>query len=88
MRQPVWFACGDTGLLLDFSGYGPGLGQVATPATDRVNLTRKARQLSQMMRKKADGGAFLGLAGYSQDQAGGDEALRTKALLFGRQVHG
>ena len=41
MRQPVWFACGDTGLLLDFSGYGPGLGQVAIPATDRANLTRK-----------------------------------------------
>ena len=61
MRQPVWFACGDTGLLLDFSGYGPGLGQVAIPATDRANLTRKARQLGQMMREKADSGAFRGL---------------------------
>ena len=61
MRQPVWFACGDTGLLLDFSGYGPGLGQVAIPATDRAKLTRNARQLGQMMRKKADIGAFRGL---------------------------
>ena len=61
MRQPVWFACGDTGLLLDFSGYGPGLGQVAIPATDRANLTRKARQLGQKMREKADSGAFHGL---------------------------
>ena len=54
MRQPVWFACGDTGLLLDFSGYGSGLGQVAIPATDRANLTRKARQLGQIMREKAE----------------------------------
>ena len=61
MRQPVWFACGDTGLLLDFSGYGPGLSQVAMPATDRAGLTRKARQLGQMMREKADRGAFRGL---------------------------
>ena len=61
MRRPVWFACGDTGLLLDFSGYGPGLGQVAIPTTDRANLTRKARLLGQMMREKADSGAFRGL---------------------------
>ena len=61
MRQPVWFACGDTGLLLDFSGYSPGLGQAAIPVTDRASLTRKARQLGQMMREKADSGAFRGL---------------------------
>ena len=61
MRQPVWFACGDTGLLLDFSGYGPGLGQKAIPVTDRASLTRKARQLGQMMREKTDSGAFHGL---------------------------
>ena len=23
MRQPVWFACGDTGLLLDFQAMAP-----------------------------------------------------------------
>ena len=61
MRQPVWFACGDTGLLLDFLGYGPGLGQAAIPTTDRANLTRKARQLGQMMREKTNSGTFHGL---------------------------
>ena len=61
MRQPVWFACGDTGLLLDFLGYGSGLGQAAIPVTDRASLTRKARQLGQMIREKADRGAFHGL---------------------------
>ncbi len=61
MRQPVWFACGDTGLLLDFLGYSPGLGQTAIPVTDRTKLTRKARQLGQMIREKADSRAFHGL---------------------------
>ncbi len=61
MRQPVWFACGDTGLLLDFSGYGSSLGEVAVSATDRAYLTRKARQLGQMVREKADSGAFHGV---------------------------
>ena len=61
MRQPVWFACGDTGLLLDFLGYGPGLGQAAIPATHRANLTRKARQLGQTIREETDSGAFHGL---------------------------
>ena len=61
MRQPVWFACGDTGLLLDFSGYGPGLKRAVIPATNRAELTRKARQLGKMIREKVDSGAFQGL---------------------------
>ncbi len=61
MRRPVWFPCGDTGLLLDFSGYGHGLGPATIPAIERANLTRKARQLGQMMYEKADSGAFQGL---------------------------
>lgn len=61
MRQPVWFACGDTGLLLDFSGYGPSLGQATIAAAERADLTRKARQLGQIMREKANNGTFHGL---------------------------
>ena len=61
MRQPVWFTCGDTGLLLDFLGYGPGLGQAAIPTTDRAKLTRKARKLSQIMRETTNIGTFHGL---------------------------
>ena len=49
MRQPVWFACGDTGILLDFSGYGPSLGLPPLPPDARASLTRKARQLGQMI---------------------------------------
>lgn len=52
MRQPVWFACGDTGILLDFSGYGPSLGLPPLAPDVRANLTRKARQLGQMINQK------------------------------------
>ena len=61
MRQPVWFACGDTGLLLDFSGYGPSLGASPLSAENRGGLTRKARQLGQMIKQRVDKGQAEGI---------------------------
>ena len=60
MRQPVWFACGDTGLLLIFRDMVPDLAKWRFPQqTEPVNP--QTRQLGQMMHKKADSGAFGGL---------------------------
>ena len=61
MRQPVWFACGDTGLLLDFSGYGPALGLPPLDPDTRAGLTRKARQLGQVIRQQVDAGNLNGI---------------------------
>lgn len=61
MRQPVWFACGDTGLLLDFSGYGPSLGLPPLDPDIRASLTRKARQLGQIIRQRVDDGELDGI---------------------------
>ena len=61
MRQPVWFACGDTGLLLDFSGYGPSLGLPPLSPETRAGLTRKARQLGQMIKQHTDAGQHSGI---------------------------
>ena len=61
MRQPVWFACGDTGLLLDFSGYGPSFGLPPLATEDRAKLTRNARLLGQLVRQQVDEGADRGI---------------------------
>ena len=61
MRQPVWFACGDTGLLLDFSGYGPSFGLPPLTSEDRAQLTRNARLLGQLVRQQVDENAVRGI---------------------------
>ena len=61
MRQPVWFACGDTGLLLDFSGYGPSFGLPPLASEDRAQLTRNARLLGQLVRQQVDERAVCGI---------------------------
>ena len=61
MRQPVWFACGDTGLLLDFSGYGPSFGLPPLATDVRAQLTRNARLLGQMVRQHVDENTICGI---------------------------
>ena len=61
MRQPVWFACGDTGLLLDFSGYGPSFGLPPLATDVRAQLTRNARLLGQMVRQHVNENTICGI---------------------------
>ena len=46
LPTPVWYPCGDTGLLLDFGGLKPAFHDVVCAVEDKAVLTQKARRLA------------------------------------------
>lgn len=47
LPTPVWYPCGDTGLLLDFGGLKPAFHDVVCAVEDKSVLTQKARRLAE-----------------------------------------